>query len=217
MSPSSKRTKKTSLSGRRRLVVGLTGGIGSGKSTVLRMFRRLGCATADADAIAHRALEPGGPTYARVKRLFGPEIVGKDRQLNRARIADLVFRAPSLRRRLEHLVHPIVLRELDRRIRRVKKGVLVLDIPLLFEGGYQSFVDTTAVVWCSRARRLRRLRRRGKFSLPDIRRRMDSQIPLSQKRHRAAWVIDNNGALSQTRLTVERMVRLFKKLLKERL
>lgn len=173
-----------------RRVLGLTGGIGSGKSTALGLFRRLGCATADADEMARRALAPGGAAAGRVRRLFGT--------LDRRRIADQVFARPALRRKLEKIVHPVVVRELRRRIRRHRRGVLVLDIPLLYEARLQGLVDEAAVVWAPRGRRLARLRKRG-MSRADALRRMRAQMSLEVKRRRADAVFDNSGPVSRLR------------------
>jgi dephospho-CoA kinase len=175
-----------------RRVLGLTGGIGSGKSSALAFFKRLGCATADADVLARRALRSRGAA-ARVKRLFG----GLDRKL----IAEQVFTRPALRRKLERIVHPIVVRELRRRTRRHRRGTLVLDIPLLYEARLGGLVDEVAVVWAPMAARLERLERRG-MPRADALRRVRAQMPLEEKRRRADVVFDNSGPLPRLKAQI---------------
>ncbi len=189
------------------MIIGLTGGLGSGKSTVLRMFRKLGARTADADALARRALEPGGGAYRAVRRLLGKDIVRPDGSLDRVGIARRVFRNPALRRRLERLVHPLVVRALRGKIRRHRQGVLVLDIPLLYEVRLENLADRVVVVWAPKALRLRRLLKDGRFSRADILRRMRAQMPLEEKRRRADRVIDNAGTFKKTKEQVWRIWR----------
>lgn len=181
-------------------VVGLTGGVGSGKSTALKFFRRFGCETADADEIVHRALRPKGAAYHRVARLFGPMVKKSDGSLDRAGIADLVFRRPPLRRRLERILHPLVIKEFRRRTRQ-RRAPLVLDIPLLYETRLENLVDEVAVVWAPLSRRLARLRQRG-VSRGDALRRIQVQMPLEEKRRRASVVLDNSGPLARLRAQV---------------
>lgn len=183
---------------KKKIVIGLTGGLGSGKSTVLAEFKRLGAVTADADEIARRVVEPGGPAYAKVVKLFGPAVVRSDRTLDRKAIAARVFKSPSLRKKLEAIIHPLVRRELRRAVERTKKGVVVLDIPLLYESGLEKMVDRVCVVWTPAAVRLRRLASAGKFTPGDIRARLKAQMPLAEKRRRADHVIENGGPLRQT-------------------
>lgn len=182
---------------RRKLVIGLTGGLGSGKSTVLAMFRRFGARTMDADAIVHGALAPGGSAYRRVLKLFGPSIRSSDGTLDRRKVAGLVFRRPALRRALEGILHPLVVREMRKASSRLRRGVLVLDIPLLFEAGLAGLADRVVVVWAPRETRLRRLK--GRISRADALRRMKAQSPLEWKRRRADHVVDNGGPLQETR------------------
>lgn len=196
---------------KRRLIIGLTGGLGSGKSTVLKMFQKLGARTADADVLARQALDPAGGAYRAVRRLLGKEIVRADGSLDRAGIARRVFQTPALRRRLERLVHPLVVRGLRREIRRLKKGCLVLDIPLLFEARLTGLVERVLVVWAPKGLRLRRLLGDGRFSRTDILRRMRAQMPLEEKRRRADRVIDNDGTLKKTEAQVWRIWREWNK------
>ncbi|MDD5629274.1 MAG: dephospho-CoA kinase, partial [Elusimicrobia bacterium] len=183
------------------LAVGLTGGMGSGKSEALRALRRLGARTLCLDEVAHRVLAKGGAAYGPVLRSFGPAVLGRDGEIDRGALGRAVFAAPRLRRRLERLTHPAILREMRRRIRKSRRhrGLLVVDAPLLFEAGLEKEFDLTAVVTASRARRIRRLRRRDDLPLRELRRRMAAQLPLAEKARRADVVIGNDGTRGELR------------------
>jgi dephospho-CoA kinase len=192
---------------KKRLVVGLTGGLGSGKSTVLKMLKDLGARTSDADQIVRQALEPAGRGYKAALRLFGPSIRRADGTLDRQKIAEIVFQNSRKRKALERRLHPLVIKQFKADIARLKTGVLVLDVPLLYEAGLTGLVDAAAVVWAPDRVRVRRLLRSGRFSRADISRRMKAQMPLRQKRRRADWVVDNSGSLRKTRREVRRIWR----------
>jgi len=181
-----------------RYVIGLTGGLGSGKSTVLKEFRRLGAVTSDADEIARRVVRPGGPAFAPVVRLLGRGILRPGGTLDRAEVAARVFRRPSLRRKLEGIIHPLVRREMEALIRRIPRGVIVLDIPLLFEVKMTGLADRICVVWSPEKTRKMRLLKAGRFSPEDIRGRLRAQWPLLKKLRLADFVIDNSGGVSST-------------------
>lgn len=197
----------------KKLVVGLTGGLGSGKSSVLEELRRLGAVTADADALVHGYLEAGGAAHKKVARLFGPAVVRPDGTLDRKAIAAWVFQDAALRRRLEGLLHPLVRRDLRRVAARTKRGVVVLDIPLLYESKLQPMVDRVCVVWAPEAARRARLARDGRFSAADVRRRLKAQMPLAEKRRRADDVVDNGGSRARTRGQVRRLWRAWQALI----
>ncbi len=189
----------------KKLVVGLTGGLGSGKSTVLAELKRLGAVTADADEISRRVVEPRGAAYGKVRRLFGPAAFRPDGTLDRKAVAGKVFKSPALRRKLEGIIHPLVRRELARAASRAKRGVVVLDIPLLFESRMEDLADRVCVVWAPKAVRYRRLMDAGRFTCRDIRDRLRAQMPLGEKRRRADDVVDNGGPLARTQAAVRRL------------
>lgn len=190
-----------------KIVIGLTGGLGSGKSAVLKELKGLGAVAADSDALVHAFLAPGGAGYRRVTRLFGPSIVGSKGVLDRKAMALRVFAEPGLRKRLESILHPLVRRELRRTAAGVKRGVVVLDIPLLFESKLSGMVDRVCVVWAPDAVRLSRLKKDGRFTPADVRRRIKAQIPLARKRRLADDVIDNGGSVARTRAQVRALWR----------
>mgnify|MGYP000178213562 CR=1 FL=1 len=189
------------------MILGLTGSLGSGKSTVARMLTELGGARViDADAITHAVQQPGGPAYEPVVELFGPEVVQPDGTLDRARIASIVFADPEQMRRLTAIVHPAVRRE-ELRLLEAHRGepLVVFMVPLLFENGLDRYVDRTVVVTVGEAARRERLVARG-MTPDDIERRLAAQMPEAEKARRADYVIDNSGTLEATRAQVKALL-----------
>ena len=198
-------------------MVGLTGGFASGKSTVREMFRALGAAVVDADAVARELSMPGGPVWHAIVRLFGDEVLTEPGgPIDRAAVRRRMLTDPAARRELDAATHPIILAELRRRVarllgygpggRRVRPRVpaVVVEVPLLFEAGVPALamVDAVVVVWADPARCLERATARG---LPpeEAALAIEAQWPLDRKRRLADWVIDNSGTLAQTRRQVE--------------
>ncbi len=194
-------------------VIGLSGGIGTGKSTVAGILARLGAVVIDADAIVHELQAPGTPMLAEIAAAFGGEVLRPDGSLDRARLGELVFRDPEARRRLGQLVHPAVGAEMRRRLdaaREAGVGLVVLDIPLLFEGrkagtGSASLLgfDATVLVYAPEALQIERQLARDGHGRDEALRRVRSQMPIEEKRALADFVIDNSGSLAET----ERQVR----------
>jgi dephospho-CoA kinase len=188
---------------RRPLRIGLTGGIGSGKSLVARFFADLGAAVVDADQIAREILAPGGPAYDDVRREFGPEVMRPDGTVDRKGLAARVFADAEARRRLNALTHPYIRRrmaeEAARLAARPDVDVIILDIPLLLETTDGRDLDGIVVVYADDEVRERRVRARDGLSEEDARRRLAAQMPLREKVARADWVIDNNGSPDRTR------------------
>jgi len=195
------------------VVIGLTGGIGSGKSTVARMLHELGATVIDADAIVHELQAPGMPMVAALAEAFGPGILTADGSLDRKALGAIAFADEEARARLNQIVHPQVGAEFARRLAdaiAAKVELVVLDIPLLFEGresGRGSAatrnVQTTVVVWVPEAVQIDRQIARDGCSREDALQRVRAQLPLDLKRELADHVIDNSGALADT----ERQVR----------
>lgn len=182
-----------------RLVVGLTGGIGTGKSTALSAFAALGTPTVSLDAIAHEQARPGNAVWKVVKKTF-PRFVDKNGVIDRARLGAFVFSHVSARRRLEKATHPVILKELDEKLARMK-GVVVVDVPLLFEAGLRGRFDAAVLV--SSKRQLRRVMRRDKLSAADVRKRIAAQWPLSRKRALADVTLDNDGTVAALKKRVK--------------
>jgi len=190
---------------RRPLRIGLTGGIGSGKTQVARLFKDLGAAIVDADAIAREVTATGGPAYEGIVAAFGPAVVRPDGTLDRKALGDRVFADPSTRRRLNALTHPHIRRRMAEEASRLGSmpgvEVIVLDIPLLLDttDGRDLGLDGIVVVDADDDVRVGRLVARDGLSEADARRRLAAQMPLREKVARADWVIDNNGSPEHTR------------------
>lgn len=188
--------------------MGLTGGLGSGKSEALQAFRRLGAGTLCLDEAAHRVLARGGPAYGPVLRAFGPAILDRRGRIDRRALGRLVFSDERLRRRLERLTHPPILAEMRRRM-RANRGLLVVDAPLLFEKSLEGEFDLTVVVAAGRSLRLRRLLRRDAQPLAQLRRRLAAQLPLARKAARADVVVSNEGSLADLSRKIGEYCRAF--------
>ncbi|CUQ67686.1 dephospho-CoA kinase [Candidatus Nitrospira inopinata] len=184
------------------VLVGLTGGVATGKSTVASMFKRCGAVIIDADALARSVVEPGKPAWREIVKLFGRGVLNPDRTINRRVLGGIVFRDPEQLRRLERIVHPRVSREQRRLLRsafaRDPRAVVVYDVPLLFEAGIERTVDHIIVVSADRDAQIARLRKRDGLSRADALRRIKSQMPLAEKRRLADFVLD--GTMSKRRL-----------------
>ena len=185
------------------LVIGLTGGLGTGKSTVAAAFARQGAAIIDADVITRGLLGKKGKCLKKVAKVFPDAILNS--KLDRQALASIVFQNSRTLRKLTDIVYPQALKEVRKRISLYKnKPLIVLDVPLLFESGWEKIVDTTVVVQALRRQQFERLK--GRFSRADIARRLRLQMPLSEKIRRADIVIDNRGTLANTRKQADAVI-----------
>ncbi|PIQ82161.1 MAG: dephospho-CoA kinase [Candidatus Omnitrophica bacterium CG11_big_fil_rev_8_21_14_0_20_64_10] len=192
------------------IVVGLVGGIGSGKSTVAGMFRALGARVLDADRIARELTRPGTAVSKRIRSAFGPEVFRAGGRIDRARLARAIFSDPKRLKQLNRIVHPAVRREIRSRLNRLSRrdpsGVVVLDVPLLLEAGSKHYrCDRLVFVAVSSAAAARRLARRSGWRPEEVRRRARFQMPLSEKRRLADFVVKNDGSRRSTRSQVARV------------
>ena len=184
-------------------IIGLTGSLGTGKSTVAAMFAKRGAAVIDADAITRELLATEGKCLKKVAKVFPDAILNS--LLSRQALASIVFQNSRTLRKLTDIIHPQALKEVRKRISLYKnKPLIVLDVPLLFESGWEKIADTTVVVRASRRQQTGRLG--GRFSKADIARRLRLQMPLAEKIRRADIVIDNRGTLAETRKQVDAVV-----------
>ena len=183
------------------MIIGLTGSIASGKSTVANMMRDLGLPIVDADVVARDVVEPGTETLEKIVQQFGEDILLEDGHLNRPKLGDLIFHEPAKRKILNELMHPAIraemLRQRDAYLAAGEKHV-VMDIPLLFESKLQHFVERILVVSVKEEVQLRRLMDRNALSKEDALARIRSQIPVSEKEKGAHAVIYNNENVEQT-------------------
>ncbi len=188
------------------LKVGLTGGIGSGKSTIAAMFRRLGAHVVDADQVARQVTEPGSPALQEIVETFGREVLRTDGALDRAALARIVFNDSEARARLNSIVHPRIwegeARLFELSEERDPGGVVILDAAVLIEAGAADRMDRIVVVDVNAEDQLNRLLQGG-MSREDALSRIQAQMPTGEKLKRADYVIDNRGSLEKTEKQVE--------------
>ena len=190
------------------VVIGVTGGVGTGKSTVAKMFAQLGAEVVDADAIAHQVMEPQRVAWRQVVKAFGEEILNADQTINRQRLAATVFRREPLRRHLEAIVHPHVMRVIKRQLARYRRSrrlrAVVVEVPLLFEAGAHTLMDAVVVVTATPHVQRQRLQHAG-WAPEDIDARTAAQWKLSAKVALADDVVENSNGLDATRTQVKRL------------
>jgi len=190
------------------LVVGLTGGIAAGKTTVSRLFQDLGVPVICADELAREAVEPGAPALADIRRIFGPTVIDDAGGLDRAGMAKVVFQDPTKRKILEEIVHPRVAEAKDKRLRELQRAghrIAMVDVPLLFESGWDRLFDLVIVVYVPASVQLERLMQRDHMRLEEARSRLDAQMPIEDKRKLGDLVVDNSGTPEETREQVRRL------------
>jgi dephospho-CoA kinase len=188
------------------MIVGLTGGIGAGKSLVADILARRGAVVIDTDQIAREAVEPPSPVLDRLREEFGPEIVGPDGRLDRDAVASIVFADESKRRRLNGIMHPEILKRVLARIGlHPPSAVVVVVVPLLFESGFERNCDKVVSVVAPRAQRLARVVKRDGLSEADVAARMGAQLPEDEYERRTALVIRNDGDEAALEREVDRI------------
>jgi dephospho-CoA kinase len=188
------------------LVVGLTGGIASGKSTVSAMFKDAEVPVICLDELAREVVKPGSPALEEIRNEFGDAVVDSDGGLDRNAMARLVFADPGKRKRLEAIIHPRVGQEKDRiaaELERSGHDLLIVDVPLLYEVGWDQSCEVVVVVYAPGEVQERRLRERDGLTEHDARLRLQAQAPIDEKRQRADFIIDNTGDLEETRSQFE--------------
>jgi dephospho-CoA kinase len=194
------------------LRVGLTGGVACGKSTVAKMFADLGATIVDADTIAHELYRPGHEVFQELVRHFGPEILKPDGELDRAKLATLVFDGGRVEE-LNKIVHPAVIRQQDQWMRALGEkdpyAVAIVEAALILEAGVKDRFDRIMVVTCKPAQKVARFAQRTGTSedaaRADVDRRTKAQMPDEEKARRADFVIDNSGTIEETRHQVQRI------------
>jgi dephospho-CoA kinase len=184
------------------LVIGLTGGIASGKSTVSNMFKEMNILVIDADVEARLAVEKGQPAYEKILAEFGDNILLPNEEIDRQKLGSIIFHQSEKRQLLNGIVHPEVRKRMKRQIEEAKEQceeIVVLDIPLLFESKLMYMVDKTLLVYVDNAIQLQRLMARNHLSKQEAEARIQSQMPLAEKVGLADEVIHNNGAITDTK------------------
>lgn len=188
------------------LLVGLTGGIATGKSTAAAMFRCLGCVVVDADQLARDVVEPGEPALRQVVEAFGPDVLQADGRLDRARLGAVVFADPARRRRLEAITHPAIRARLAARLDALAaegfRGLVLFDAPVIVESGGHRAMDRLVVVVTDEATQLARLMARDGIGREEALRKIGAQMPVAEKAKLADYVIDNSGDRAATEAQV---------------
>jgi dephospho-CoA kinase len=186
------------------LIVGLTGGIASGKSLVTRVFRDLGAHIIDADKIVHDLLATGQDACREVVGRFGKEIQLPDGSIDRRKLGDIIFNHPEERAWLNQCIHPRVFEAYNHQVRHLSErqpdAIIIMDAALLIETGYHKHMDRLIVVYSMQQNQVKRLMERDRFTLEQAMARISSQMPLDEKRKYADYVIENTGTREATEL-----------------
>ncbi|UCH00266.1 MAG: dephospho-CoA kinase [Deltaproteobacteria bacterium] len=200
------------------LIVGLTGGIGSGKSTVARMFKDEGAYVIDFDYLACLVVEPDKPAWRDIIDYFGPGVLSPDRTLNRSALAEIVFSDEKSRKALEGFTHPRIFQERDALINAIKRkdpsSIVIMDIPLLFELSLHKRFDKVILVYVPRVVQIKRATKRQGLAKEEVEKRLNAQIPIDEKRSLSDYIIDNKGSINETRDQVRKVIHGLGKLAK---
>ncbi|KAL5007485.1 hypothetical protein ScPMuIL_016291 [Solemya velum] len=192
-------------------IVGLTGGIATGKSTVSGILTDLGCEIIDADQVAREVVRPGKPAWSRIKLEFGESVFLDNGELDRDRLGQIIFTDTQKRQLVNRIVHPEVQKTIIFRLLKffiTGHKYIILDVPLLFESGKMlSFMAATVVVKCMDEQQITRLMARNSLTQAEALQRIGSQMSLEEKSKRATYVIDNSGTIADTELQVKKLYR----------
>lgn len=191
------------------MILGLTGGIATGKSTVTGMLRERGIPVIDADQIAREVVEPGKPAYEAIVRHFGREILLEDGQIDRKKLGEIVFSDEAERQKLNTIVHPEVRRVMREEAEAAEQNgaeIVFMDIPLLFESKLAYMVEKIVVVYAPQSMQLARMMERDELEEEQARKRLRAQFPIEQKSQEADFLIDNSRTREQTERQVEELL-----------
>ncbi|TDT61188.1 dephospho-CoA kinase [Fonticella tunisiensis] len=192
------------------VIVGLTGGIASGKSTISNMIRKYNIPVIDADIIAREIVMKGSPVLNRIISEFGDDVLNHDGTLNRKRLADIVFSDKEKLKKLNMITHPVIKAEIIKQIEALRErntSCCVIDVPLLIEGGFTDIVDYVVLIYVDDKTQLQRLMDRDRLSKGEAKKRISSQMKFSEKKKYADFIIDNSGSIEDTRREVDRVIK----------
>jgi len=187
-------------------IIGLTGGIATGKSSASKFLKKQGFQIIDADAVVHELQATGSSLLSEIANAFGSTVLHEDGSLNRGKLGKIVFGNADVRAKLDAIVHPVVRAEFEERLRKSKADMLFLDVPLLFEAGFDDMTDVNLVIRASREMQLKRLKMRDGLTEQEAQARINSQMPMSEKVARADFVIDNNGEIHELEENIEKFL-----------
>jgi dephospho-CoA kinase len=189
-------------------VLGLTGGIATGKSTVAGLLKELGATIIDADKIARDIVAPGQEAWQEIVNQFGVEILRPDQTINREKLRKIVFADPEARRKLESITHPRIRTVVQERIASLASQgapIVIYEAPLLFENGIHHWLRPVILVTCSPETQRTRLAKRDHLSPAEVEQHLDAQMPLAQKRGLADYIIENSGDLQSLKKSVQKL------------
>ena len=181
-------------------VLGLTGGIATGKSTADKFFEKQNIPIIDSDKIAHNIMDIGKPAYQEVKSIFGNEYLNENQTINRKKLGQLVFANSKELKKLNDITHPLIYQEIQEKIqveRNKKTPLVIVDAPVLFESNGQRYCDATLVITLPLSIQVQRLMARNNLTKTEAMNRINSQMPLSQKEKLATYVVDNTGTIEE--------------------
>ena len=195
-------------------VIGLTGGTGSGKSTVSAYLKKRGCCIIDADEIARQLTSPGGEALDPIREKFGDSVFYDDGTLDRKKLGNIVFKDEEKLKILEEITTKIVIRKITDKMHQMKEsgyeGIVILDAPLLFEFGMEGLADENWLVICDRERRIKRLENRDGLSRREITDRMANQLSDEKKMDMADQSIDNSGSIDDLYCKIDQLIERIK-------
>jgi dephospho-CoA kinase len=193
------------------LIVGLTGGIVSGKSTVALMFKDLGAKIVDADKLGHSVILPHRPAWKKIVKIFGKDILQNDLIIDRKKLGKIVFANQSLLKKLNEITHPEIIKIIKKEIDSAKnkthnqQKILIIDAALIYEAKIDRLMDKVIVVYIDEGEQIKRLIKRNNLSKDEVSRRIKSQMPIKEKIKIADYVIDNSNSLDETKKQVEKI------------
>jgi dephospho-CoA kinase len=192
-------------------LIGLTGGIASGKSTVATILKQLGAAVINADELSREVVQPGNEAWKEIVETFGADILQSDKTLDRKKLRTMVFNSPEARKKLEAIIHPKVRALAEERIRELAaagRSIIVYEVPLLFEGQLHLWLRPVILVACDVNAQKQRLRDRDRLTNTEAQRHIDAQMSLEEKRKLADYVIENNGSLEELEQQVKSVLEM---------
>lgn len=201
----------------KKRIIGLTGGIATGKSTVLKEFKNCGATVFDCDKLSRDAVKPGSKASLKIKKTFGAKVFKKNGDLNRSLLGSIVFKDPAKRKKLEDIIHPPVKKDLKEKVGKVSEGLVVVDVPLLFEAGWKNLFEKIVVVWSPKKIQHRRLKEHRRYGAKESERIIRSQWSIDKKKNLADFVIDNSASISDTKKQVRQLYHILREKRRENL
>lgn len=198
---------KRQIRNKKKIVLGITGSFGSGKTTVAKIFKSAGCKIIDADRIAHKLIKPKTKIYKKIVDTFGCGILKKNKTIDRYKLAKIVFDNRNLLNTLSKIIHPPVIRFIRDKIKTSNSKIIVLDAPLLIEAGLADLVDKLIVVVINRRKQIERILKKMPLNKTDVLKRIKYQLPLKEKVRLADFIIDNSGTIKETKKQVAQIRR----------